>query len=132
MAKSAGRDCLVKQGSTTIAGGRTTGITWNGTPIDTTDQGSSGVQEFLDNVLASDTCEITIEGQEEDSVLHDLAFSGTASDKFISDLGFFFPNGDSVVGAFVMSTYSETGEYEDATKFTASFTRNGAHAFTQA
>lgn len=132
MAKTAGRDCTVRQGATTIAGGRTTGITCNGEPIDVTDQGDSGVQNFLSNVLASDTCEITIDGLEEDSILHDLAFSGVQSDKFISDLGFFFANGDSVVGGFVMTNYTTTGEYQEATKFNATFVRNGAHTFTQA
>ena len=131
MAKSAGRDCVIKSGATTIAGGRTVSCTWNGQPIDTTDQGDSGIQTFLTNVMASDTVEITIDGLEEDSVLHDKAMSTAASDKFFSSLTFLYANGDNVEGAFVMTSYATTGEYEDATKFNATFVRNGAHTFTQ-
>lgn len=132
MPKSAGRLCVLTKNSVVIAGGRTVGVTWNGAPIDVTDQGDSGMQTFLDNVLSSDTLELTIDGMEEDQVLRDLAMDTTNAAKFMSDLTFTYPNGDVISGDFIMTSYSETGAYEDAQTFTATFVRNGAHTYTPA
>ncbi|MFP1646119.1 phage tail protein [Pontitalea aquivivens] len=129
MAKAAGRLCVIKKNAVTIAGGRTVGITWNGSGIDVTDQNDNGVQEFLDNVTVGDTLELTIEGVEEDNVLRDIAFTPGAS-KDISDLSFVFPNGDTITGTFRMNSYAETGAYEDAQTFNATFVRNRVHTYT--
>lgn len=130
MAKAAGRLCVIKKNAVTIAGGRTVGITWNGAGIDVTDQNDSGIQTFLDQVLTGDTLEITIEGIEEDQVLRDIAFNTSGATKHLSDLSFVFPNGDAITGDFIMTSYAETGAYEDAQTFNATFVRNGAHTYT--
>ncbi|MCP5073122.1 MAG: hypothetical protein GY947_07485 [Rhodobacteraceae bacterium] len=132
MPKTPGKLCIVKRGATTIAGARVTGINWNGEAIDITDQASNGVQTFLTDHLASDVLEITIEGMEEDSQLHDRAFSNDPADKFIADVSFNFPSGNVVSGPFFLANYSETGDYKEATTFSAKFIRNGAHTFTEA
>lgn len=131
MAKSAGRLCVIKKNGTAIAGARTTGITWNGSAIDVTDGNDSGIQAFLDGVMTGDTLEMTVEGVEDGQVLRDIAF-GAASGKFFSDLTFTFPNGDVISGDFVMTTYTESGAYEDAQTFNATFVRNGSHTYTPA
>lgn len=128
MAKGAGRLCVLKKATVAIAGARVVGITWNGQPIDVTDQGDSGVQTFLADVLASDTLEISIEGVEEDQVIHDIAFSTTNAARFLTDLTFTFPNGDVISGSFVLTAYTETGNYQEAQTFSATFVRNGIHA----
>lgn len=131
MAKTAGRLCVIKKNTTTIAGARNVGITSNGTPIDVTDQGDSGVVNYLASTLTGRSVELTIDGYEEDQVLRDIAL-GAESGKFLTDLTFEFPNGDEISGNFVMTAYSETGAYEDGQTFTATFASNGTTTYTQA
>lgn len=129
MTKQAGQLCTVSLAGTTIAGGRTSGISWNGTPIDVSDKGSNAFQEFLDGVLATDTLEVTLDGLEEDQVLRDKALSTVPANKFLPDLSFNFPNGDKLSGKFILTTYTETGAHDGAQEFTATFVRNGAHTY---
>lgn len=135
MAKTAGRDVLLKIGSTTVAGGRTVGVTVNGTPINITDQGDEGYQTLLTGPMTGQSIELTIDGVEEDQALRAIAL-GDASGKFMDDLTLEFPAQDSVSsdiisGSFAMTAYSETGAYEDALTFNATFTSNGTWTFTE-
>ncbi|VDC31422.1 hypothetical protein [Pseudogemmobacter humi] len=132
MAKQAGRLATLKVGASTIAGVRVLNINWNGTPIDTTDQNDAGFQTFLVGVMATDTLELTVEGLEEDQVLRKAALKSGQSAKFIADAEFKFPNGDTITGDFVLTTYTEGQPYDNATSFNATFVRNSAHTFADA
>lgn len=129
MAQQAGRDCVIKKNSTAIAGARTVGITVNGSPISIEDQGDDGIATYLDGVLTGQSLELTIEGVEEDGILRGIA-TGAASGKFLTDLTFEYPDGDVISGDFVMTAYSETGAYEDAQMFNATFSSNGTWTVT--
>ncbi len=129
MAKQAGRLCVIKKNTTTIGGGRTVGMTVNGSPINVEDQGDSGFATYLADIMTGQSIELTIEGYEEDQVLRDLSL-GAASGKFIDDLTFEYPNGDEISGDFVMTTYSETGAYEDGQTFNATFGSDGSWTYT--
>lgn len=132
MAKQAGRLATLKVGASTIAGVRVLGVTWNGGAIDVTDQNDSGFQVFLDGVLATDTLELTVEGLEEDGVLRKAALKSGQEAKFFTNAEFKFPNGDTITGNFVMTTYTEGAPYDNAETFNATFVRNGAHTFADA
>lgn len=132
MAKLTGRLCLIKKATTTIAGGRTVGMTVNGSPIDVQDQTDEGFVTMLAGILTGRSIELTIDGYEEDNVLRDIATDTTATSSFLTDITFEFPNGDALSGSWVLSAYSETGAYEDAQTFTASFTSDGQWTFTGA
>ena len=132
MAKTAGRLCVIKKATTTIGGGRTVGITVNGSPINVEDQGDSGFQTLLADTITGRSIELTIDGYEEDQVIRDIAFAATATGKFMTDITFEFPNGDEISGDFFLASYSETGAYEDGQTFTASFTSDGAWTYTPA
>lgn len=131
MVKATGRLCVIKKNSTTIGGGRTVGITVNGTPIDVQDQGDSGYVTHLAGILNGQSLDLTIDGYEEDQVLRDIAM-GAASGKFLSDLTFTYPNGDAVSGDFTMTAYTETGAYDDGQTFNATFQSDGAWTYTPA
>ncbi|MGB0855291.1 MAG: hypothetical protein ACPGSI_18480 [Pikeienuella sp.] len=131
MAKAAGRLCVIKKATTTIGGGRTVGVTVNGSPINVEDQGDSGVATYLSGVMTGQSIELNIDGYEEDQVLRDLAL-GATSGKFLTDLTFEFPGGDEISGDFVMTAYSETGAFEDGQTFTATFGSDAAWTYTQA
>lgn len=132
MVKSAGRLCVIKKNNVTIGGGRTIGVTVNGSAIDIQDQGDEGFQTFLAGVMTGRSLGFSIDGYEEDQVLRDIAMSTDATDSFLTDLTFVYPNGDVISGDFVLSGYSETGAYEDGQTFTASFTSDGAWTYTPA
>jgi len=132
MANAAGRDFVVKKNTTIIASVRTKTVTWNGTPIDTTNDDDDGATSYLADEFANTTLEITVEGLTDDDVLSDLAFVATSSSKHLSDITLERPNGDVISGTFILTNYSETGAYEDATTFTATLVRNGIHTWTPA
>lgn len=133
MAKTAGRDVVVAIGGTAIAGGRVKSITRNMTPIDTSDADDAEYMAMLADAFSEDTMEITISGVEDGTVLRDLAFTATASDRHLSNLTFEFPGlpADSISGDFIMTAFTLTGDYREATAFDATFVRNGQHTFTQ-
>lgn len=131
MAKASGRLCVIKKNSTTIAGGRTVGVTVNGAPIDVQDQGDSGYVTHLAGILNGQSLDLTIDGYEEDQVLRDIAM-GAASGKFLTDITFDYPNGDAISGSFTMTGYTETGAYDDGQTFNATFQSDGAWIYTPA
>lgn len=130
MANTAGRDFAVKVGGTTVASVRTKGVTWNGTPIDITNDDDDGATTYLASEFASTTLEITCDGLTDSDVLSDLALSATNSDKHLSNLTLERANGDVISGTFIMTSYSETGAYQEATTFSATFVRSGIHTWT--
>jgi len=130
MAKTAGRDYLIKKNDVTIAGVRVVGMTWAGQPIDVTDQGDDGITTYLGSEFANETLEISVEGVEDGDVLADLAFGTTSSARHLTDITIDRPNGDTVSGTFIMTNYAETGNYQEATTFTASLVRSGIHTLT--
>jgi hypothetical protein len=100
MAKAAGRLCVIKKAATTIAGGRTVGITVNGSPINVEDQGNNGFQTLLADVITGRSLELTIDGYEDGQVLRDIALATTSTGQFLTDITFEFPNGDEISGDF--------------------------------
>ena len=133
MAKHAGRDVVVAIGGTAVAGARVGAITVNGTPIDISDKDDAANMTMLADQFSDETMEITLSGLEDGTVLRDIAFSTTASDRHISNLTFEFGGtpDDSISGDFIMTSFTITGDYREATTFDATFVRNGAHTYTQ-
>lgn len=131
MAKSASRDFVVKMNDTKIAAVRTKGVTWNGTPIDISSDDDSPETTYLSDDFASTSLEITVEGLTDDDVLSDIAFGETDSDKHLADITLERANGDVISGTFIMTSYAENGQYQEASTFTATLVRSGAHTFTE-
>ena len=131
MAKQDGALFVLKKATVVIGGGRTVNMTVNGSPINTTDQGDAGIAKYLAGVLTGRSLEFSVDGQEEDQVLRTIAF-GASSASFLTDLTFTFGNGDILAGNFVMTGYTETGAYEDAQTYTATFASDGDWTFTAA
>lgn len=130
MAKSAGRYFLLKLGGATIAAVRSKGVTWNGTPIDTTTDDDDGATSYLADEFGTTALEISVEGLADGDELAGLAFTPAAADKHMTDLTLERANGDVIAGTFVLTNYAENGSHNEATAFTATLVRNGAHAWT--
>ena len=127
MAKAAGYKTLIKKGATTIAGVRVTGISVDNTPIDVTDNDSTGLQTLLaDSAFRAMT--LTVSGVESDHVLRDIALN-PATSQLITDLTFVFGNSlatnDVLACDWYMSNYKEDNDYKDAGMFSATFTSSG-------
>ena len=133
MAKTAGRDAVILIGASPIAGARVKTIVRNMTPIDTSDADDDEYMAMLADEFSEDTLEITVSGVEDGTVLRDIAFTTTASDRHLSNLQFDFPGSplDSITGEFIMTAFTITGDYREATTFDATFVRNGQHTYTQ-
>jgi len=127
MAKAAGRTALVKKGATVIGGVRVSNIQVDNTPIDVTDNDSTGLQELLDDYSMS-VLSFDVEGVAKDAVLRDIAFT-PATSKMLSDMTFTFGSAevgaDVIAGDFFMLSYKEGNDYKEATTFSCSFTSSG-------
>lgn len=121
MAGFAGREIELTWDSNPIDGVREKGISLNGEPINVTSDEDDGKQTLLD-ISAEDSVTITISGVTKSSDLRDDWFSGSRT----ATATLTYPDGYSITGTFFLSTYEETGTYNDATTFTATLNSSGA------
>jgi len=121
MAGFAGREIELTWGSNPIDGVREKGISLNGEPINVTSDEDDGKQTLLD-ISAEDSVTITISGVTKSSDLRHDWFSGSRT----ATATLTYPDGYSITGTFFLSTYEETGTYNDATTFTATLNSSGA------
>ena len=121
MAGFAGREIELTWGSNPIDGVREKGISLNGEPINVTSDEDDGKQTLLD-ISAEDSVTITISGVTKSSDLRDDWFNGNRT----ATATLTYPDGYSITGTFFLSTYEETGAYNDATTFTATLNSSGA------
>lgn len=123
---------VVKKNGTVIAAVRTKSITWNGTVIDATSDDDGAATTALADEFASTTLVLSCSGLTSDDVLSDVAFATADSAKHLSDITLERPNGDVIAGTFVMTSYVEDGEYQEATRFDCTLERSGIHTWTPA
>lgn len=121
MAGFAGREIELTWGSNPIDGVREKGISLNGEPINVTSDEDDGKQTLLD-ISAEDSVTITISGVTKSSDLRDDWFNGNRT----ATATLTYPDGYGITGTFFLSTYEETGAYNDATTFTATLNSSGA------
>ena len=129
MASSIGRDFVVKKAGTAIAGVRTKTVTFNGEPVDVTSDDDNGFRTMLSGA-GQKSIDMSVEGLTKDDVLRGAALSG--SSLLLTDVTVEYPNGDTISGDFFMNSLEETGTYNDAMTFTASFQSSGAFTYTPA
>lgn len=131
MSGKVGRSVLVKKNSVTLAGVRTTSLSFNSEPINLT-TGENNGKRLLAAEAAEETVSISVEGLLKDSVLLDIAL-GSGS-KLLTDLTFENPIFDSgtnsdegdLAGDFYLASFEEGAPYNDAITFSATFESSGA------
>ncbi len=129
MAGNIGRDLLLKKGSTVIAGLRTKTISAAGEPVDVTTDDDAGYRTMLAEA-GQRSLDISGEGITNDGTLRAAILSG--SSLLLSDINIEFPNGDTITGDFFFNSHEESGTYNDAVTFSASFQSSGQWTFTAA
>lgn len=130
---SKARSLTVKRGSspTLIASVRTKSIKINGEPIDITTDDDSGWKKLLDEPGIV-SAEISVAGILKDETLATEAVSTTDR---VQATEFGWPGASTagkLAGDFFLSSFTITGEYQNAATFEATFVSTGAVALTAA
>lgn len=127
-----GRKILLRWGDdsppASLAGVREKSITMNGEPVDVTDSNSDGWREVLSEP-GEHQIEISVSGIIKDDALRQAWFGTTARQ---NSLELEYPDGATITGEFFLSSYAETGPYNNATTFEATFVSSGVIVYTPA
>ena len=133
MAKAAGRTYILKKAGTVIGGVRSTSVKFDSTPIDVTDNDSSGVTTLLAGAAANKSLSIDVSGVYTDNVLRAIMMD-PAADRLLTDLTFehggALPANNVISGNFFMTNYTDDGTHDGPGVFSATFTSSGVWAAT--
>ena len=121
-----GRQVTMTLGGQNILGVQTKGLTVNNEMIATTDDNSSGWQEF-DAIPGAKNVELPFSGMVKNLEML-RAIMGTGSQIYAVTLT--YSDGSVVAGDFALANYSETGEFNSAYTFDVTLQSSGAVTFT--
>lgn len=120
----AGRDLEFGWGGSAPAGVREKGLTLNGEPIDVTSDDASGWRTLLTSATQKQA-DVSISG---------VTFSHALKNDWLARTSrtatFTYPDGTVISFTGIISEYSETGNYQDATTFEATIMSSGAVTIT--
>ena len=128
MSAESGRKLLIKRNGSIIAGVRTKGVTFNREPVDITNDDDDGWRGVLAEP-GEKQLDLSVGGVSKDDTLRAIAFTDPA---VLEDMTLEFPDGGLIAGDFFVSNYSETGNYNEAITFEASFQSSGVITYTPA
>lgn len=128
MSAQSGRKLIIKRGTTVIAGVRTKGVTINREPIDITNDDDDGWRGILAEP-GEKQIDLSVGGVTKDDTLRAVAFADPA---VFEDMTLEFPDGSVISGDFFISSYNESGDYNDAITFDATFQSSGVIDYTPA
>lgn len=128
MSAESGRKLLIKRNGNIIAGVRTKGVTFNREPVDITNDDDDGWRGVLAEP-GEKQLDLSVGGVSKDDTLRAIAFTDPA---VLEDMTLEFPDGGLIAGDFFVSNYSETGNYNEAITFEASFQSSGVITYTPA
>ena len=122
MAEQLGRKVTISIGGEVRATARSKSLSINNEMIEVSGDGDDGVQRYIDEP-GQKAVEITVNGMFDtsDDALPTLALSNDLSTEIVLDYGTY-----TIAGKFVMPSYSEGMEYNDAQTFDATFSSSGA------
>jgi len=128
MAAISGRDLIVKQGSTAIAGVRTKTLSIDNSPVDITSDDDEGFRT-LGAFSGMRTMNISVEGVWTDQILSDIA-SGADSGLLLTDIT--IDDGvDTISGDFFVATFERSGSHDADVTYTAELQSSGAWTVTE-
>lgn len=121
MAARSGRELKINYNGGTISGVRTKSFTVNRNPVDITNDDDNGYRALL-----QDPGEIQIDFSV-DGVTKDLILREAATDpaSLFLDLELEWPDGYKISMDFFLASYSESGNYNEAITYSASFQGSG-------
>lgn len=135
MAGAIGRNLLLKKGGTKLVGLRTKSWSFNGEPIDKTNDDDAGFRSLLTDA-GTKSMDISFDGVAEDELIQDLVLSGGSL--MLTDITLEWPlrSGDttaaSLVGDFFLTSFEQSGTYNDAVTFSGSLQSSEEWVYTAA
>lgn len=138
MAGQQGRDFLLKAGDgatpvetfQTLGAARVVSLSVNNNPVDNTTMQDNGVQHLVADAGVQ-SMQVTVDGLFKDSVAEEI-LRDAALNRLQKNYQLFFPNGDSIEAAFIVTDYRRAGRYDDLESFSATLIRSGTATFTAA
>lgn len=121
MSAEIGRSYLVKKAGTALAGVRTKSLSINHEPVDITTDDEDGFRTLL-GAVGESSFEISVDGVTKDATLFNAATG--SSTKLLTDVTIEHPSG-TISGDVFLASYEETGAYNDAITFSATFQSSG-------
>ena len=128
MSANSGRKLLIKRGVTVIAGVRTKAVNINREPVDITNDDDDGWRGLLTEP-GEKQIDLTVGGVTKDDTLRAVAFTDPP---IFEDMSLEYPDGSIISGDFFISGYNESGDYNDAITFEATFQSSGIIDYTPA
>jgi TP901-1 family phage major tail protein len=122
MAELMGRKVTIKVATVAVATARTKSLTINNEVVDITSDNDAGIQQLLTEP-GQKSVEISVDGMLDPAAdaLVVLALNA-ANASVVVELDY---TTYKISGTFLITSYSETGTYNDAVTFSASFTSSG-------
>lgn len=114
----------------TVAGLKGTSLSLSNEMVDVTTKDSSGYRTLLAQA-GTQSISISANGTVESAAGFET-FQGYAFAQSINTLSFFFGDGDTIEGSFLITKFDLTGDYNGAQLFTATLESSGAWTFTAA
>lgn len=130
MAANVGRKLVVSKNAVPVAGARNKSISTAMAAIDITSDDDLGYRTFLDEAGEA-SIDISLDGVFKDDTFR-LQINDSGLIQELTDITLTYPNGDEISGNFFLSSYEETGTYNDAISFTLSLQSSGQWTFTAA
>ena len=124
MTAHVGRSIQLTWNAAEILGVRQKGIAMNGEAVDVTSDEDDGWRTLL-AVSGQNEVTLTISGVTKSNVLLTDWFAGTRTRAVVVT----YPDGGEISGNFFLSSYTDTGPYNDATTFEATLVSTGAVAY---
>lgn len=125
MSADLGRKIILEWGGAEIPGVREKSIALNGEAINTSSDEDNGWQTLLEE-SGEQNVEVSISGVTKSNALRADWFAGDR----MKAAEITFPNGDIISGTFRMSSYTDTGPYNDAMTFETTLQSHGAVTYT--
>lgn len=125
MTATVGRSVSFTWGGVVIAGIREKGIAVAGEPVDVTSDEDAGWRTLL-TVPGQNEVNVSLGGVTKDKTLMTDYFAGTRTKEGVLT----YPDGSVMTGTFYLSTYTDTGPYNDAMTFDAQLVSTGEVTFT--
>jgi len=124
MASFKGRELAFAWNGASIPGVRERSLELNGAEINVTSDEDNGKRTLL-TVSAEDEVNISISGVTKSNALKTDWFNGTRT----RTATLTYPDGGVLTGTFYLSSYKDTGPYNDAATFEATLLSSGAVTF---
>ena len=128
MSANSGRELLIKRNTTVLAGVRTKAVNINRSPVDITNDDDDGWRGLLTEP-GEKQIDLTVGGVTKDDTLRQVAFTEPA---VLESMTLEYPDGSVIAGDFYISAYNESGDYNDAITFEATFQSTGVITYTPA